>query len=377
MVSLPEHMITWTADIHYNPLCHFGSVGRDGCEDPAPKFVKLVQGIGNKYFFHPMFLRPANVVVPFSADKMFALQFLFYSISFLTFLLTARASDAFESIRQLPRGWSFDGKASGDQPIKLRVSLKQQNVDQFYEKLLEVSTPEHPKYGMHYEKHELRSLLQPTEEASTLAISWLQDNNITDIKDDGDYILFATDVDTANRMLRTQFGWYHSSRSKHRVLRTTEYSIPENIREHINFVQPTTRFGDAKPLSSMARVVEKGVKSDGQSKWWGKPAPQVNITCNVTITPECLLNLYNVHYDADPDNGNTVGYASFLEQYARYDDLAQFEKVYAPYAAKQNVSAPFLGRNELAKQDTVLSCTIPRRTQQPNKHERLRRSKSR
>jgi tripeptidyl-peptidase I len=308
-----------------------------------------------------MFLRPA-IVVSFLASKMFAFQFVFHYLSFLTFVQAAVASDAFESIRQLPRGWSFDGKASGDQPIKLRLSLKQQNVDQFYEKLLEVSTPDHPQYGMHYEKHELRSLLQPTQEASNAAISWLQENNITEIKDDGDYILFGTDVYTANRMLKTQFGWYHSRHSKHRVLRTTQYWVPEEVREHINFVQPTTRFGDIKPLSSMARLLDEGVKSDGQSKWWGKPAPRVNIKCNTTTTPECLLSLYNVHYDADPDNGNSVGYASFLEEYARFDDLAEFEKVYAPYAAKQNVSTPFSKRNELAKQTTVYSCTIPRRT---------------
>jgi tripeptidyl-peptidase-1 len=55
-----------------------------------------------------------------------------------------------------------------------------------------------------------------------------------------------------------------------------------------------------------------------------------------------------VHYEADPDNGNTVGYASFLEEYARYDDLAQFEKVYAPYAANKNASPPLFNQNEFA-----------------------------
>jgi tripeptidyl-peptidase-1 len=94
-------------------------------------------------------------------------------------------------------------------------------------------------------------------------------------------------------------------------------------------------------LSSTARISDEGVKSDGQSKWWGGDASKVNITCNKTITPECLLNLYNVHYRADPHNGNTVGYASFLEEYARYDDLATFEKVYAPYAVGQNVNPLF------------------------------------
>lgn len=282
---------------------------------------------------------------------MFALQFFLQVLSFSVLVQAAAVSTVFESIKQLPRGWSFVRTAEGNEPIKLRLSLKQQNVDHFYDKLLEVSTPDHPNYGMHYEAHELRSLLQPTQESSRAAFTWLSDNNITAINDEGDYLLFSTDVFTANRMLRTEFGWYQARESKQQILRTRKYSVPDEVREHINFVQPTTRFGGLQPLSSMAEVVDEGVKSDGQSKWWVPIGPpEVNVTCNKTITPECLLNLYNVHYDANPDNGNTVGYASFLEQYARYDDLATFEKVYAPYAVNQTVNVPFPPKYDLAKQ---------------------------
>ena len=272
---------------------------------------------------------------------MFALQLVFPCLSFLILVQATPTSKVFESIRELPRGWSFVRTADGNEPIKLRLSLKQQNVDHFYDKLLEISAPEHPNYGMHFEGHELRSLLQPTKETFSTTYNWLSDNNITATKDEGDYLLFSTDVYTANRMLRTEFGWYQGRDTKQQVLRTRQYSVPDEIREHINFVQPTTRFGGLQRLSSMARISDEGVKSDGQSKWWGGDAPKVNITCNKTITPECLLNLYNVHYGADPHNGNTVGYASFLEEYARYDDLATFEKVYAPYAVGQNVNPLF------------------------------------
>lgn len=49
------------------------------------------------------------------------------------------------------------------------------------------------------------------------------------------------------------------------------------------------------------------------------------------------LNLYNVHYDADPDNGNTIGLCVVFGGFASYSGLAEFEKVYAPYAADQKV----------------------------------------
>lgn len=109
----------------------------------------------------------------------------------------------------------------------------------------------------------------------------------------------------------------------------------------INISQPTIRFGSLKPLGSTAEVIDEGAKTQGHSKWWSPPTygnPTVNITCNLTITPECLLDLYNVHYKGDAKNGNSLGYASFLEEYARYTDLTKFEQVYAPYAIGQNAS---------------------------------------
>jgi tripeptidyl-peptidase-1 len=261
-------------------------------------------------------------------------------LSFSACVLSASANNVFESLHQVPRGWSYVRAAKGSESIKLRLSLKQQNLDSFYDKLMEVSTPDHAQYGKHYQGHELRSLLQPSEEASSSAISWLQDHNVTAIQDDGEYVLFSTDVKTANQMLDTEFSWYRSEENQ-MVLRTMRYSIPEGVKDHVNFVQPTTRFGSLKPLSSTAQVIEVGAKAESSSpKWWGGSSPQVNVTCNLTITPECIFELYNVHYGADADNGNTVGYASFLEEYARYTDLAKFESLYAPYAAGENVGNP-------------------------------------
>jgi len=60
--------------------------------------------------------------------------------------------------------------------------------------------------------------------------------------------------------------------------------------------------------------------------------------CNKTVTPKCLKQAYNVHYHADPNNGNKIGFASFLNESARYSDLALFEEKLEPAAVGQNVS---------------------------------------
>lgn len=137
-------------------------------------------------------------------------------------------------------------------------------------------------------------------------------------------------------MLDTEFHVYQSPHHGHKhLLRTLQYSVPDDVAAHIDFVQPTTRFGRMQRHLTSLSQVEDGASapSDVLVEAYGQ---EVNITCNATITPTCLLQLYNTHYGADPRNGNKVGFASFLEEYARYDDLAAFESAFAPWAVGQN-----------------------------------------
>lgn len=257
-------------------------------------------------------------------------------LSLAAFVSTTVAS-SFEAVHQVPRGWTFVRNAYADESVKLRVSLKQQNVDDLYQKVMEVSTPDHSSYGKHYDHIELRNLLKPSDETSNVAISWLQDSNITAIKDDGDYILFTSSVETANKLLNTKFAWYTNAEDQ-KVIRTLSYSVPSEVASHINFVQPTTRFGSLNPLGSTVDKIDTGAAFDGSVSFTGAQVQTPNITCNLTITPECLLDLYNVHYKGDATNGNTAGFGSFLEEYARYSDYELFEAKYLPYAVGENVS---------------------------------------
>lgn len=262
-------------------------------------------------------------------------------------LSVSASSNVFESIHQVPRGWTRIRSAQPEEGVKLRLSLKQQNLDEFYDALMRVSTPDHPQYGKHYEGHELRSLLRPSEESSSTAITWLQVNNITSIRDDGDYLLFRTTVAKANKLLDTQFDWYRNSGGEE-LLRTMRYSVPEHVVSHINFVQPTTRFGSTKPMAShMDKMTAGQFKlSDGQSKWVAAPdmlkladvSAAVDATCATTITPQCLFQLYNIKFKGSSAGNNQVGYASFVGESARFSDMATFEQVYAPFATGRNVS---------------------------------------
>ena len=95
--------------------------------------------------------------------------------SFLLGTLPVLASAAiFDSIDSLPRGWTFHRDALVNEPIRLRVNLKEQNLDSFEKLFWEISSPSHEKYGKHLSQRDVQQMLAPTEEAAGTVVDWLR-----------------------------------------------------------------------------------------------------------------------------------------------------------------------------------------------------------
>lgn len=128
----------------------------------------------------------------------------------------------------------------------------------------------------------------------------------------------------------------HSSTGES-LVRTTAYSLPENLHGHIDVVQPTTHFSGTKALKSTLRF------SKNQHPFIDATAPPINVpsasggqvdaSCNETITITCLLQLYNaVGFTASATNGNQIGITGYLEQFANREDLQTFYSRQRPEA---------------------------------------------
>lgn len=200
---------------------------------------------------------------------------------------------------------------------------------------MDMSTPDHPSYGNHFNTHEeMKRMLQPSAESADSIRDWLESAGITKIEQDADWVTFYTTVETANELLAANFQFYANSVKQIERLRTLEYSVPEALVSHINMIQPTTRFGQ---LRAQRAILHTQVKENDEAFRLNAMAAKPD--CNSVITPQCLKDLYNVgDYKASATNGNKVGFASYLEEYARYSDLELFEKNVAPFAKGQNFS---------------------------------------
>ncbi|KAI1476267.1 subtilisin-like protein [Daldinia eschscholtzii] len=262
--------------------------------------------------------------------------------SFALLQATVQGKDVVvESLPKVPMGWRKVKNADPNQVIKLRIALEQPNLGQFEKVLYDISTPQHPLYGRHLSRDEVKEMMKPREESTAAVLEWLQKSGIpaSDIKNDGEWVNFKTNVFKAANLLNTNFQVYNHVGTDAQRIRTLHYSVPEEVRPHITMIQPTTRFGQMKPHAvEVYEVIEQKEAASFFQAAAAIPTQDLNATfCNTTVTPECLRALYNVgDTAADPNVATIFGVSGFLEEYAKHDALDQFLEQFAPYALVQN-----------------------------------------
>lgn len=196
---------------------------------------------------------------------------------------------------------------------------------------MDISTPSNPKYGQHFQSHdEMKRMLLPSEQTVSSVTAWLKAAGIDNFEMDADWVTFKTNVGVANQLLDTQFSWFVSDETTPRkVLRTLEYSVPDEVAEHINLVQPTTRFAAIRANhQTESEILSISLTS----------ASNTTVDCDKAITPQCLKQLYKIDYKPDVRSGSKAAFSSYLEEYARYNDMALFEQNILPEAIGQNFS---------------------------------------
>lgn len=278
-------------------------------------------------------------------------------LSLLALLATAATARVMDKVPSVPKGWSELRQASPEELITLRVALPQQHAAELEEAVVDMSTPGSENYGKHMSRLELRAYTAPSAQSVSSVVGWLAESNIT-ASVNNDWITFTTDVATANELLDTTFAWYQYGAGGSPKLRTLSYSVPDEMAQNIDLIQPTTRFGqlgaqkstifDMQILEPVEEVTESNVDTTAA-------------TCNVNqITPECIKSLYNIKYTASPE-GNLVAFSSYLEEYARYTDLQSFESKWLPAAAGQNFTVELVNGgldDQDSNDDSGMFCSL-------------------
>lgn len=169
----------------------------------------------------------------------------------------------------------------------------------------------------------MNALFAPSTAAVSAVQSWLSASSIdSELSTDGQWLTFSTTVGTANTLLDAEFLQYENSGET--KIRTTQYSVPNEVSSYIDLVIPTTFFGKTTANAPVAMKSERALTA--MSKRVSNSS--IDASCQTLITPVCLKELYGpglLEYVPDVSSGSRVGFGSFLNQSASYSDLQDFE----------------------------------------------------
>ncbi|KAH7923659.1 subtilisin-like protein [Leucogyrophana mollusca] len=248
-----------------------------------------------------------------------------------------------ESIYGPPRGWVKQSPAPPNHIIELKIALPQPNFSVLEQHLWEVSDPDHERYGDHLSKEETDALMAPHQDSVDAVNEWLASHGFAEehlIRSSAkDWVTIRVPVSLAEEMLDTTYHVYHHAETGDSVVRTTSYSLPEILHEHVDLIQPTTMFARFKAFKSTLHWAgaDSSTSTPSSGTITGPAGNQVDASCNNTITLTCLRQLYNaVGYQTSATNGNKFGLTGYLGQYANIDDLQMFFQDQNPAAYGSN-----------------------------------------
>ncbi|CCM03030.1 uncharacterized protein FIBRA_05147 [Fibroporia radiculosa] len=236
---------------------------------------------------------------------------------------TSRALQLHEVRASAPSGFSLDGPASPSTVLDLRLALVQNDPSGLIETLYDVSTPSSPHYGEFLSKTEVEKFVAPKPESVTAVNEWLNENGITSrtISPAGDWLSISVPVEQANALFDTQFSVFTHLPSGAQSIRTLSYSIPSDLKGHLDLVHPTTTFTPPSAKLPIQAVPYTGVKEFKNFTSAGDPAGDCPDTY---VDPGCLEAIYNIPRTAATQSSNYITVTGYDDEYANQSDLETF-----------------------------------------------------
>lgn len=228
-----------------------------------------------------------------------------------------------QALPAVPQGWQYQAPAAADHELQLHIRLREENLDQLQQRLLESSDPDSASYGKHLTKAEVDALTSPTDATIDSVTKWLTSYGIDAGKAESGYLQVNVSVEQAKKLLNADYAVYKDTATGRETIRTTSYSLPKEVFSAISMVQPTTMFSDLGASAKSLQMVQSlSEKRDTQN------STCFNACTNGSVT-DCIRADYKVK-GYTPSNKTTLGIAGFLGEVPNFDDLARYIAAYTP-----------------------------------------------
>ncbi|KIJ37426.1 hypothetical protein M422DRAFT_50494 [Sphaerobolus stellatus SS14] len=215
--------------------------------------------------------------------------------------------------------WVKQGPAPADHGFTMRIAMVQPQFEVLEQHLYAVSDPDSARYGEHLSMEEANGLMTPSPDALEAVNDWLVSHGFEshglERSPSLDWVKISTTVQKAEEMLNTTYHVWKHSESGESIVRTTSWSVPDALADHIELVHPTTMFGGSMKPRGTTYLLDEDTPIT-LPKSTSPVATAVDPSCNTTITPSCLLQLYNaVNYKVQAASKGRVAISSYLGGY--------------------------------------------------------------
>ncbi|KAJ7624321.1 subtilisin-like protein [Mycena polygramma] len=232
-------------------------------------------------------------------------------------------------------GWIQARRLEPSKIIPLRVGLRQRNLHQLEDLLLSVSHPDSPSYGQHWSPAQIVDTFAPAHETIAAVKAWLVNAGLAEerlkLSASRGWIAVDATVEEAENLLHAEYHVYtHPSGAEQ--FGCHNYSVPADVREHVDLIKPTVQFNHRVPAPRLKKRTTNphtNLKSNGVKV---SSAKQLSLdTCDQFITPDCLRALYNfASYTPRETKKNTFGIVEFTPQAFLAPDLDLFFGNFSP-----------------------------------------------
>lgn len=236
-----------------------------------------------------------------------------------------------------PRSFSRVRPAPQDHVMNLKIALKQSQFDELERHLYEVSDPFHERYGQHLSAEEVNELVKPTDETTALVREWLREHGIeswVQSSPAGDWVDVRLPVKAIESLLNTEYHVYRHVDGTE-MIRTTEFSLPQHLHEHIRTIQPTNSFMRMKGMAPVPKeTIEFNLAEQVSASELTPYTPEVAEACNpALVTPGCLRTFYGtINYTVQTHGEVQMALCDYLGQVNLRSDTAIYLQKFRPDA---------------------------------------------
>ena len=185
-----------------------------------------------------------------------------------------------ESRHAVPYGWSLHRRADPDTIIPLSIALRQSNLHNLDDYLLEIADPTSPKYGQRWTPERVAKTFRPSKEFVDTVHAWLVNDGVdrsrVQLSKDLAYLQLNVTVAEAENLLATKYYIYqHNDSGVEHVACHHGYHVPEHVSGHIDLVSPTVEFGGIKLGATLAKRGSASPAKGGMYRPKGPPKTQI------------------------------------------------------------------------------------------------------